>query len=98
MLIVSVFTFFGLAGIQNVSYFSSLFGEEKMCYNLSAQEEENETSNNEVKEVKESFEKQSNFPSLEKCNSSHTLAFRHHYRKLDNGYLEVATPPPESIG
>lgn len=97
MLLVSTFTFFGLSAIQSISYFTNFLGEQCITINVVAQEEENETSNNEVKEAKEAFEKQSAELLLERCNSYHAIAFLHHSLAIENGFSEVSTPPPELL-
>jgi hypothetical protein len=95
MLVISAFTFFGLSALQNLSYFTNVFGETKITINISAQEEENETTNSEVKEVKAQIKSNHKGLITSKCNAAHLLAFHHHNFKLNSGYLEVVTPPPE---
>lgn len=97
MIAVTAFTFFGLSCIQNLSYFTDLFDGQTITINIAAQEEENETSNNEeVKQVNESLHQRENFRQLlVRENSTTLLAFHHHSLVFHNGYLEVATPPPE---
>lgn len=92
MLLISAFTFVGLSAIQNISYFSDVFGEVKITINLSSQEEENETSSNEVKEsVYKTALKSSNLFSLTK----NKLLEMNTFLKLDNGYFEILSPPPK---
>lgn len=97
MLLVSTFTFFGLSAIQSLSYFTNFLGEQRITINVAAQEEENETSNNEVKEAKEAFEKQAeNFLEIQ-YSARHLTAFHRYFHKWDFDFIEVATPPPEYI-
>lgn len=97
MLLVSTFTFFGLSALQSLSYFTSLLGDQKITLNIAAQEEENETSNKEVKEVKEAFEKQSAHYMSLNCSAIHHTAYHRHIQKWEHDFIEVATPPPELI-
>jgi hypothetical protein len=94
MLLVSGFTFFGLSGIQSLSYYTDLFGDLNISFNLTAQEEENETSNNEVQEVKEKLSTAYRELAIYSCNISNAIAWNEHVLKLHNGFFEVATPPP----
>lgn len=94
MLLVSGFTFFGLSSIQYLSYCTDLFGDLKISFNISTQEEENETSNNEVQEVKEKLNTAYSVFAIYSCNNSNAIAWNEHILKLHNGFSEVATPPP----
>jgi hypothetical protein len=94
MLLVSAFTFFGLSALQNVSYFTNLFGDVKITINITAQEEENETSNNEVKEIQSKISAQEDSFAINKCNISNAISYRGYSSKTLKGFLEVATPPP----
>lgn len=97
MLVVTAFTFFGLSALQNISFFTNLLDGKAISINITAEEEENEASNNEeVKEVMEKLDFREDFRNfLKRANSTHSLAFQDHSLILHNGYLEVVTPPPQ---
>lgn len=98
MLLVSTFTFFGLSGIQNLSYFTDLLGDQRITINLNASEEENETSNNE--EVKEAKEKDANKLGgrlMMSTSALQQLASKDRHSIPDPAFREVSTPPPEVL-
>ena len=95
MLLVSVFTFFGLSALQNISYFTELFGDVKITINITAQEEENETSNNEVKEIQDKVSQQKDSFAVNQYNIASAVSLHRHADKLSEGYTKVATPPPK---
>lgn len=97
MLLVSVFTFFGLSGIQNISYFTDWMGDVKISFNVTAEEEENEGSSNEIKEVKEKLVTGSTRFSLQYIYSEAFCGFKSDFLTLHKGYLEVFSPPPEMM-
>lgn len=95
MLVVSAFTFFGLSAIQNISYFTNLFGETKIQVTI-ANEEENESAN-EGKEAKgNELEKDYNF-AIFQHNKSTSTAFQELLLIEFCTFSEVSTPPPEFV-
>jgi len=98
MLLVTLFTFFGLSAIQNLSYFSSLLGDVKICVSFMNEEEENENSNNEeVKEIKEKIDDKRTDHSLSQIYERLQLMHRSPTLKTLTIFNEVSTPPPEVI-
>ncbi len=92
MLVVSIFTFIGLAGFQSISY---LIDGSKFSIDL-AVEEESETKTNE--ELKTKVELRSIDYSLVINESNHMTATELHIHLfvLSSLHAEVATPPPKT--
>ena len=96
MLIVSAFTFFGLSALQNVSHFTDWFGDVKIVFNLTNEEEESEESSKEVKEVKEKLVSGAMQFSLQLMQLRSFGKWKIKSLLLDEGYFEIISPPPEN--
>ena len=79
MLLMTVYTFMGLSTLQNISYFTNWMGDVTIKLNITASEEESETSNsNEVKEVKEVLFNHRNKLAISQYNNVLNLEFSNH--------------------
>lgn len=92
MLVLSVFSFIGLSGIQSLSY---MFDGSKIDISLTL-EEESETKTNEESEIKSEKEIVNHSFAIEEQNHSVATAFQNHLFSLSNPVFEVATPPPRA--
>ena len=95
MLFISAFTFFGLSAIQNISYFTTFFGEAKIQLIIET-EEENEGAN-EVKEIKGNQLYQDNDLAIFQYDNLTSTAFHKHQLIKLVDFSEVSTPPPELV-
>jgi|SRR5690554_8139179 len=98
MLLMTVYTFMGLSTLQNISYFTDWMGDVTIKLNITASEEESETSNsNEVKEVKEVLFNHRNKLAISQYNNVLNLEFSNHRSLPEEAFSEVITPPPELV-
>lgn len=98
MLFTTVYTFIGLSMLQNISYLTDWMGEVKVTLNVTTSEEESETStSNEVKEVKEGLSTYQNKMALVQYNTVLENEYSNHKTLPEDAFIEVITPPPESI-
>lgn len=91
MLVLSLFSFVGLSGIQSLSYF---FDGSKFAINFNI-EEESETKTSEESEVKCEKEIVNYSFVIQDQDHFFATAYHNHLFSLSNHFIEVATPPPE---
>lgn len=92
MLVLSLFSFVGLSGVQSLSY---LFNGAKFTINLNI-EEESETKTSEESEVKSEKEVVNYNFVIQEQDHFFATAYHNHLFSLSKHFIEVATPPPEA--